>query len=58
MVETLPYGSWPSPVTAAWASGASPRIDGAASDGVQGLPASISATTVVAVRRFSISLDE
>lgn len=35
-----------------------PRIDGAASDGVQGLPASISATTVVAVRRFSISLDE
>ena len=30
MVETLPYGSWPSPFTAAWASGASPRIDGAA----------------------------
>ena len=29
MVETLPYGSWPSPFTAAWASGASPRIDGA-----------------------------
>ncbi|MGB4777158.1 S9 family peptidase [Microbacterium sp.] len=26
----LPYGSWPSPLSAAWASTASPRVDGAA----------------------------
>lgn len=30
MVDVHPYGSWPSPFTAAWASSASPRIDGAA----------------------------
>ena len=30
MVDTLPYGSWPSPFTAQWASASSPRIDGAA----------------------------
>lgn len=30
MVDARPYGSWPSPLTAAWASAASPRIDGAA----------------------------
>ena len=30
MVDTLPYGSWPSPFTASWASKASPRVDGAA----------------------------
>ncbi len=30
MRETLPYGSWPSPLTALWASSASPRFDGAA----------------------------
>lgn len=30
MVATLPYGSWPSPLTAAWASASSPRLEGAA----------------------------
>ncbi|MGV9195573.1 prolyl oligopeptidase family serine peptidase [Microbacterium sp. MC2] len=30
MSETLPCGSWPSPLTATWASAASPRFDGAA----------------------------
>lgn len=30
MPETLPYGSWPSPLTAAAVSAAAPRIDGAA----------------------------
>lgn len=30
MVDTLPYGSWLSPLTAEWASAASPRYDGAA----------------------------
>ncbi|MBN9178277.1 MAG: S9 family peptidase [Microbacterium sp.] len=30
MVDTLPYGSWPSPLTAQWASVSSPRVDGAA----------------------------
>lgn len=30
MVDTLPYGSWPSPLTAGWASAASPRFEGAA----------------------------
>ncbi|GAA3900088.1 prolyl oligopeptidase family serine peptidase [Microbacterium invictum] len=30
MVDALPYGSWPSPLTADWASGASPRFEGAA----------------------------
>jgi len=30
MVDTLPYGSWPSPLSAEWASAASPRFEGAA----------------------------
>jgi dipeptidyl aminopeptidase/acylaminoacyl peptidase len=30
MVDTLPFGSWPSPLTARWAAGASPRFEGAA----------------------------
>lgn len=30
MVATLPYGSWPSPLSAAWASASSPRLEGAA----------------------------
>lgn len=30
MVDVHPYGSWPSPFTAAWTSASSPRIDGAA----------------------------
>ncbi|MCT9821489.1 prolyl oligopeptidase family serine peptidase [Microbacterium sp. W1N] len=30
MVATLPYGSWPSPLSAAWAAAASPRFEGAA----------------------------
>lgn len=29
MTSTLPYGSWPSPLTAAWACAASPRFEGA-----------------------------
>lgn len=30
MVDVLPYGSWPSPLSADWASAASPRFEGAA----------------------------
>ncbi len=30
MVAVLPYGSWPSPLTARWAAAASPRYEGAA----------------------------
>ena len=30
MVDVLPYGSWPSPLSAAWAAEAAPRFDGAA----------------------------
>lgn len=30
MVAVLPYGSWPSPLTAQWAAAASPRYEGAA----------------------------
>lgn len=30
MVTVLPFGSWPSPLSAAWASGAAPRLDGGA----------------------------
>ncbi|WP_312676345.1 prolyl oligopeptidase family serine peptidase [Microbacterium sp.] len=29
-LPSLPYGSWPSPLTAEWASAASPRLEGAA----------------------------
>ena len=29
-LPALPYGSWPSPLTAEWASAASPRLEGAA----------------------------
>jgi len=36
MVDARPYGSWPSPLTAAWASTAAPRIDGAAFVGDSG----------------------
>lgn len=30
MVDVLPYGSWPSPLSASWAAAAAPRFDGAA----------------------------
>lgn len=30
MPATLPYGSWPSPLTAEWAASSSPRLDGGA----------------------------
>ncbi|MFT3798663.1 prolyl oligopeptidase family serine peptidase [Microbacterium sp.] len=30
MVDVLPYGSWPSPLSASWASAAAPRFEGAA----------------------------
>lgn len=30
MVDTLPYGSWPSPLSATWAAAASPRFEGGA----------------------------
>jgi len=36
MVDVLPFGSWPSPLTAAWASTAAARIDGAAFAGERG----------------------
>ncbi|MBN9214063.1 MAG: peptidase S9 [Microbacterium sp. SCN 70-200] len=49
---TLPYGSWPSPLSARWASEASPRFEGAAlaSDEVwwgQSLPAEAGRTAVL-----------
>ena len=47
-----PYGSWPSPLTAAWASTASPRIEGAAFVGdeiwwAQSVPAEAGRTAVL-----------
>ncbi|GAA1640211.1 prolyl oligopeptidase family serine peptidase [Microbacterium flavum] len=52
MTTPLPYGSWPSPFTAEWASAASPRMDGAAfvGDDVwwgQSLPAENGRTAVL-----------
>lgn len=52
MVDVSPYGSWPSPVTATWASTASARIDGAALVGedvwwAQSLPEEAGRTAVL-----------
>ncbi len=52
MVAVLPYGSWPSPLTAQWAAAASPRYEGAAFVGDelwwgQSLPAEGGRTTVL-----------
>lgn len=52
MPETLPYGSWPSPITAAQAAAAAPRLDGArfVGDDVwwgQGVPAESGRTAVM-----------
>lgn len=58
MVDTLPYGSWPSPLTAQWASAASPRYEGAAFVGDelwwgQSLPAEGGRTAVLRRGRAS-----
>ncbi|ALJ21022.1 prolyl oligopeptidase family serine peptidase [Microbacterium sp. No. 7] len=61
MVATLPYGSWPSPLTAEWASAASPRLEGAAFVGAevwwgQSIPAEGGRTAVL--RRTAEGTDE
>ncbi len=50
-MTTLPYGSWPSPLSAAWASSAAPRLDGGAIVGEEiwwgeSVPAEAGRTTV------------
>lgn len=62
MVTVLPFGSWPSPLTAAWASSAAPRLEGGAlvADEVwwgESVPAEGGRTTVRR-RRSDGSVDE